>query len=109
MKVTVVGASGYIGRPVLVKVMKSCAARGTSSLGSDSLLPLQLEAADEFDYSVIQESEVVFMAAAISAPDVCAREHERAWAVNVTGTSTFISNALSEGARHATRLRGTYG
>lgn len=99
MKVTVVGASGYIGRPVLVEVMKSCAARGTSSLGSDSLLPLQLEAADEFDYSVIQESEVVFMAAAISAPDVCAREHERAWAVNVTGTSTFISNALSEGAR----------
>ncbi len=79
----------------------------SSSGAGDRLHDLRKQ--EDFDYGLIRHTDVLFMAAAISAPDVCAREHERAWAVNVTGTSTFISHALSEGARHATRLRGTYG
>ena len=41
----------------------------------------------------------MFLTAAISAPDICAREHDRAWAVNVTGTSAFITGAIKRGAR----------
>lgn len=39
------------------------------------------------------------LTAAISAPDICAREHDRAWAVNVTGTSVFIESVISRGGR----------
>lgn len=39
------------------------------------------------------------LTAAISAPDICAREHDRAWAVNVTNTSSFIQSVIDRGAR----------
>lgn len=35
------------------------------------------------------------MTTAISAPDVCSREHARAWTVNVTGTSEFIAKMIA--------------
>ena len=38
-------------------------------------------------------------AAAISSPDICAHDFNHAWAVNVEGTSAFITNAISQGAR----------
>ena len=54
---------------------------------------------DEFDYSIIAPSDVVLLTAAISAPDICAREHDRAWAVNVTGTAEFIRRVMDRGGR----------
>jgi dTDP-4-dehydrorhamnose reductase len=43
---------------------------------------------------LILPGDVVFLTAAISAPDICAREHERAWAVNVTGSSELIDKVI---------------
>jgi nucleoside-diphosphate-sugar epimerase len=63
------------------------------------LLALDLKAPSNFDYDLIEVGDVVLLTAAISAPDICAREHERAWAVNVTGTSAFITNVIEQGAR----------
>lgn len=70
-------------------------------LFSDSagMRKLQLHAPDDFDYSIIEKTDVVFLTAAISAPDICAREHDRAWAVNVTGTSSFIQKVINLGSR----------
>jgi len=99
MKLIIIGATGYIGESLFALANKVGNARGTSSVGSRTLIPLRLDAPDEFDYNVIQDADVVLVTAAISAPDVCSREHERAWAVNVTGTSSFISKAISRGAR----------
>lgn len=99
MKFLIVGASGYIGKALLKCVNKNSHALGTSSSISDSLLCLRLDAPDEFDYGVIQPADTVFLTAAISAPDICAREHGRAWAVNVTGTSEFISKVITRGGR----------
>jgi len=48
---------------------------------------------------MIRPGDVVMLTAAISAPDICAREHDRAWAVNVTGTSIFIQSVIDCGAR----------
>jgi dTDP-4-dehydrorhamnose reductase len=48
---------------------------------------------------MIGDGDFVFLTAAISAPDVCAREHNWAWAVNVTGTSSFIQSVIDCGAR----------
>lgn len=98
-KIITVGATGDIGKPLYVTAMAKSWGYGTSSTGADGLLRLRLDAHSEFDYGIIQPSDVVLLTAAISAPDVCAREHERAWAVNVTGTSEFIATVIARGAR----------
>lgn len=98
-KIIVVGATGYIGKPLLASAMAKSIAYGTSSTGADGLLRLPLDAPNDFDYKIIQPSDAVLLTAAISAPDICAREHERAWAVNVTGTSEFIAKVMERGGR----------
>lgn len=60
---------------------------------------LSLDAPADFDYTKIRPGDVALLTAAISSPDICAREHERAWAVNVTGTSSFIQSVIDRGAR----------
>lgn len=98
-KVIVVGATGYIGMGLLSNANAHCVAYGTSTTGTSGLLPLRLDAPSDFDYELILPGDVVLLAAAISAPDICAREHERAWAVNVTGTSDFINQVIARGGR----------
>ncbi|SDA21901.1 dTDP-4-dehydrorhamnose reductase [Nitrosospira sp. Nsp18] len=99
MKIVVVGASGYIGKPLYILAKEKFDAYGTSRAGVQGLIPLSLDVPDEFNYDLIHYSDVVLVAAAISAPDVCSREHDRAWAVNVTGTSSFIYKVISKGAK----------
>lgn len=99
MKIIVLGASGYIGRLLVSEASKITSVLGTTSQAVDNLLRLRLDSLDEFDYQAVQNSDVVLLTAAISAPDICSREFERAWAINVTGTSSFISEAISRGAR----------
>ena len=72
---------------------------GTSSSAQGDLLQLHLDVPDEFNYDAVQAEDVVFLTAAISAPDICSREHDRAWAVNVTGTSAFIERVIARGGR----------
>ncbi len=98
-KMIVVGATGYIGRSLLTRAMSNIIAQGTSSTGEGGLLRLQLGAPDEFDYQIIQPFDGVLLTAAISAPDICSREYERSWAVNVTGTSEFIDKVMERGGR----------
>lgn len=95
----VVGARGYVGSALFASANKAGSAIGTSSSGGNDLLPLRLDVPAEFDYAKIRPGDVVLLTAAISAPDICAREHDRAWAVNVTGTSSFIQNVIDRGAR----------
>lgn len=95
----IVGATGYIGKFLYSRAKVSGRAYGTSSTGAEGLLRLSLGAPGKFDCSIIQQNDVVFLTAAISAPDVCAREHDYAWAVNVTGTSEFIAKVMARGGR----------
>ena len=94
----IVGAKGYVGSALFASANKAGSALGTSSSGGNALLPLRLDAPADFDYGKIHPGDVVLLTAAISAPDICAREHDRAWAVNVTGTSTFIWSVIDRGA-----------
>ena len=98
-KIIIVGASGYIGKQLYRNKFSTSVVYGTSSVGSTDLIRFQLDKPDEFDYSIIAPSDVVLLTAAISAPDICAREHERAWAVNVTGTAEFIRRVMERGGR----------
>ncbi len=96
-RIIVIGASGYIGRPLLQQAGPS--ARGTSSSGVGGLLRLNLEHPSAFEYAQIDEGEVVLFLAAISSPDACARQREWVHSINVEGTSAFIEGALARGAR----------
>jgi nucleoside-diphosphate-sugar epimerase len=95
----VVGASGYIGSRILSATRNLHDVLGTSSAATGNFLKLNLNIPSEFDYEVVRISDVIFLTAAISAPDICAREHNRAWAVNVTGTSEFICQVMARGGR----------
>jgi dTDP-4-dehydrorhamnose reductase len=95
----IVGAMGYIGNTLIKRAKKKCHAYGTTSSGAGGFLPLCLDAPSDFDYGKFLPGDVVLFTAAISAPDICAHEYDRAWAVNVTGTSAFISKVIERGAR----------
>lgn len=95
----IVGGSGYIGRRLFeASTPLGRVYRTSSSPGSDWVY-LNLESPETFDYSLVKPNITVLLTAAISAPDICAREHDRAWAVNVTGTSDFINQVIARGAR----------
>jgi dTDP-4-dehydrorhamnose reductase len=96
-RIMVVGASGYIGRPLLQQAGPS--ARGTSSSGDGGLLRLDLEQPSAFDYAQIDEGEVILLLAAISSPDVCTRQRGWVHSINVEGTNAFIEGALARGAK----------
>lgn len=93
----VVGATGYIGRRLLDRA--GPLARGTTSKPGAGLLHLNLDEPGAFDYGRLDAGDTVFITAALSSPDVCERERDRAWNVNVTGTAAFIEKAIHRGAR----------
>ena len=95
----IVGASGYIGSCLYSRAKEAGPAIGTSSLGGNALLPFRLDAPTDFDYGQIHPGTVVLLTAAISSPDICRQDHDKAWAVNVTGTSKFIQCVIDCGAR----------
>jgi dTDP-4-dehydrorhamnose reductase len=99
LKVIVVGSTGYIGSQLYSRAMSKLMTHGTSSKGESGLLHLQLDAPNDFQYEIIQPLDAVLLTAAISAPDICSREHARAWAVNVTGTTEFVENVINRGGR----------
>ena len=98
-KYWVIGGRGYIGAALFSSIPAGVFGFATASSESEGFLRLRLDVPGDSANLPISSGDVVFLTAAISAPDVCAREHERAWAVNVTGTVEFVSRAISRGAR----------
>ena len=96
--VVIIGASGYLGCALYKAARKFGLVIGTS-VSDDKFLRLSLDEPENFDYDVVNEGDIVYMAAGISAPGICSQEPERAWKINVEGTSAVISNVLSAGAR----------
>ena len=97
--VIVIGASGYIGRQLVHAYRGRQYVYATSSSYKQGLSYFNLDDPGSFDYSLIAPESTIFLMAAISAPDICARDFDKAWAINVTGTSAFVAAALARGAR----------
>ncbi len=94
----VVGASGYVGKALMARPQNG-KVLGTSSSGKEGLHALDLKLPSRFDYGLVEPGDVVLLTAAVSSPDICSREHDKAWAVNVTGTSSFTQSVIDCGAR----------
>lgn len=99
MPIIVVGASGYIGKPIMARLACNPDAWATSSNPSSGGVLLNLARPGDFDYALIRENDLIVLAAAISSPDVCANQQDFARSVNVTGTSGFIERCLQRKAR----------
>lgn len=99
MNLLIIGASGYIGKRLL-SVSKSFSNNVLSTTSDkNSSFFLDLANPDEFNYQLLKNIDVVFMAAAISSPDICLNEYDYAWNINVVGTSKFIKKAIYYGAK----------
>jgi dTDP-4-dehydrorhamnose reductase len=99
MTILVVGTTGFIGSQLFDAASKMGAAIGASRAGAAPTLALDLAQPELFDYEKIQAADTVLLTAAISSPDICAREHDRAWDTNVTGTGAFIERVMARGGR----------
>jgi dTDP-4-dehydrorhamnose reductase len=100
MRVLIAGARGYIGAAALRRLR----ADGTkvlpmSSSPSKGFGWLDLGNPKSFDSISIRKGDFILLTAAISSPDVCAKEPERVRRVNVEGTNEFISLCIRQGAR----------
>lgn len=96
----VIGATGYIGSQLFAAAAQGGEVLGTSSSAASSQhTHLNLAAPADFVERNVRPGEVVYLTAAISAPDVCASNPGWARQVNVVGTGEIIEQALCAGAR----------
>lgn len=98
-KYFVIGGRGYVGAALFSSIPECVVGLRTASSAAAGYLRLRLESSQDHADLPIHDGDVVFLTAAISAPDICAREHDRAWGANVIGTSAFISSVIDRGAR----------
>lgn len=94
-KVYLVGSSGYLGKKLYQYLQEDYF---LCCLGRDTACRLELNLPQHFDYSILERDTVLFTAA-VSSPDLCAADYERAFRVNVEGTGYFIEEAIKRECR----------
>ena len=92
MKIAIVGSSGYIAGFLIERWKRNKEIEHILRLdqSDEAEAYINLQRADEFNYSVLEQIDFVIFTAAISGPDQCASDFDFCWKINVTGTSYFI-------------------
>jgi dTDP-4-dehydrorhamnose reductase len=98
-RVIVVGASGYVGRPLFESSKKTFLTLRTSSVVKEDFILLRLDKIQDYYSIKIETGDVVLLTAAISAPDACANDYSYSRSINVNGTSAFIDYVISKGGK----------
>jgi len=106
-----VGASGYVARNAIAHLReRGHVVETVGRTNADHALDLanvgpaqsaDLAGAAQLDVSYINPGDTVVFTAAVSSPDLCEREFDKCWQVNVEGTSRYIQAALDRGAKVA--------
>lgn len=96
MALVVIGRHGTIGRRLLTRVAGTGAWSTTHRRGEPGPC-LDLEHAETFDAARLSADDHVVIAAAMAAPDRCARDPQRARQVNVEGTVRVARAAAARG------------
>lgn len=101
MNVAIVGSSGYIASFLIDRLLKDPEIDRILKIDQtpEADASLNLLNAEEFDYSMLSNIDLVIFTAAISGPDKCADEFEFCWKVNVEGTKTFIEKAFEKNCK----------
>lgn len=101
MKIAIVGSSGYIAEYILKRFTNEMDIGSILRLdrNPNSDAYLDLANAEVFDYSLLNGVDYVIFTAAISGPDKCAEDFDSCWAINVTGTTYFIREAIKRGCK----------
>lgn len=101
MKTALVGSSGYIASFIIDRLSKLSEIDLVVKIdqNKEADVYLDLKRPDLFDYSILNDLDIIIFTAAISGPDKCANEFDDCWAINVTGTVYFIKKALARKCR----------
>ena len=102
MRVGLVGGRGYIGeflQKELLQLSKIEQVQMWDKKKSGDTLYMDLEHLENFDFSNLSQVDCIIILAAVSSPDVCARDFESSWRINVEGTITLISAAIERSIR----------
>lgn len=98
MKIALVGSSGYISSFIIESLGRDNKILRLDRQG-DVDFSIDLENASKFDYDILNDIEFVIFPAAISSPDLCEKEFDMCWRINVEGTSYFINEAIKRGCK----------
>lgn len=101
MKIAIVGSSGYIAGFLIERWKRNKEIEHILRLdqSDEAEAYINLQRAEEFNYSVLEQIDFIIFTAAISGPDQCASDFDFCWKINVTGTSYFIRKAIEKNCR----------
>lgn len=85
-----VGSNGYIGQRLYARLKEQYTVMG---IDLNAEYSLDLNHPEVFDYQLF-DHDFVIITAAISSPDICEKERDKAYRINVEGTSFFIREVL---------------
>lgn len=99
-KLFIVGKNSYFTKRFIEKnsVSKREIVYTSTKPGQDDLF-LDLNSPEEFDYPLVDKNDLVAVVAAVSSPDICNNDYDKAYNVNVKGTMTFIEKSLARQAK----------
>lgn len=98
MKIALIGSSGYISGFILNRLGSKHQIIKIDRAG-DIDHHLDLAHAEEFDYEILNDVDQIIFPAAISSPDLCEKEFDLCWDINVKGSGLFIQKALEKNIR----------
>jgi len=100
VNIALVGSSGFLSKRI-TEVFEKSANYQLYHIGRQSKdkLYLDLDEAEKFDYEILNEMDYVLFTAAISSPELCEKDFDKAYKINVTGTQYFIERAIKKKCR----------
>lgn len=98
MKWHIVGSDGYIAGKLLRRLNGQKGVVRYSMIQEQGDVLFNLLDLREDVFQAIQPGDFVVFLAAISSPDMCEKEYDRAFEINVTGTEEFLRACMERGA-----------
>ncbi|PID48135.1 MAG: hypothetical protein CR967_01220 [Proteobacteria bacterium] len=100
--ILITGKSGFLASQlirVITKRIRSVQIKCTSREKNTDSVFLDLNDISSFDFSIINDGDLIVHMAAISSPDICESFYTQAFVVNVTNTIKFIDGCINRGAK----------
>lgn len=93
--IAIVGSTGYIGKQLMGFLKKL----DINIIEINRKNNFDLEEPERFDYSILNKCDFIIVMAAISSPDFCKDQYEKAYAVNVIGTKYLVKEAIERNCK----------